>query len=262
MDNKFLIGFLSGFLVVIILVLAGGAFYLHLERDKQSGIYNSKETNYKNKTDSSKAKDVKVADEAFNRTLDKANNLLKLQKELLLCGKRDKFKTEAWYADLLSKIANEYKMSDGLANAFYNAQNRNPGQRKQMEKRMKELGYKDPVKYIREQEGKFLEQDINNICYLPERRLVMSIASGGYCRLGAVFRYDIKSGQLERVFYNESTSCSHSLVEFEPHIVDGIILPVKAVFGDAGFYSEVLYYYDFVHDTLSFKRPIKKESAI
>ena len=173
------------------------------------------------------------------------------------CGKVQDFETEAWAKDFFSKITNEYLVSEIKASYLLDKL----PQEKQHE--IEKQYPRNPTLPVREQEGKIRKEFIKEICvvenFKDRKQFLVALVSGAYCSFGSIFRYDIASGKLERVFYPETARCSGSLDGFKHKVTDGYMLPVIAAFGDAGVYGEYLYYYDLLHNALFYLKKTKTE---
>ncbi len=94
-----------------------------------------------------------------------------------------------------------------------------------------------------------LTKGVSELCYSADASLVIATISDAYCRLGNLVRYDIENDFLEESSYNgvDLDTCNAQFSEFGKR--SGSIVPVTAVFGDAGCVGYTYYDYDYIQNT-------------
>ena len=182
-----------------------------------------------------------------NTQNESANNRAYYQ--IMRCGALQSFEGEPWFDDFYQKISNEYVMSTIRASYFLD-------QLPEAKERLAHKMYpRNPERYVQESYGKISKEYIKELCLIKDLRkgkdIVVALVGEGYCALGNIFRYDLSSKNLKRVFYPQTHRCSDSLQSFKKEVIDLYMLPVISAFGDAGVYHETWYLYDLLHNTLS-----------
>ncbi len=124
------------------------------------------------------------------------------------------------------------------------------------EEKYKESPWFDPlVAHLKEvsQKPEYKElggSKIEALCLSSDGEIIIGMYSYEYCSSGFVFRYDVNEDLVEVAKFLDEyrIGCQDSFYEFGKR--QGSIIPIKAVFGDAGCKSDSDFDYDFTKNTL------------